>query len=156
MNVDDVMRFDTDAYAIAQQRVTSSPLELTEHDFDQLGIISKKSEADAREALKQAQIALVEANAAKAAALQTKSAEPEPEPEPDGMTQWLQKHGKRPATYQALADVTDALIERWKEMNERNKERNARLDTLEQRLTEQDARILELEAQRAASAKVEV
>jgi hypothetical protein len=35
------------------------------------------------------------------------------------------------------------------DMNERNKERNARIDALE-------ARVLELEAQRAATSKVEV
>jgi hypothetical protein len=76
MSLDDALRFDQAAYAVAQQRAQNAPLDLTEDDFDQLAVISTRAEADAREALRQAQLALVAARAEPAHVLQTKSAEP--------------------------------------------------------------------------------
>ena len=56
-------------------RVKSAPLDLTEHDFDQLAIVSPGIEARAREAQKQAQLAVVAAHTVKPT-LQTKAAPP--------------------------------------------------------------------------------
>jgi hypothetical protein len=56
----DAMRFDASRYAVAQARVKSAPLDLTEADFDQLAIVSKGLETEGREALRHAQLALVQ------------------------------------------------------------------------------------------------
>jgi hypothetical protein len=147
---DNAMRFNAAAYALAQQRAKSAPLELTEHDFDQLATISTRQETEAREAQKQAQLAIVQANAAKSAPLQTKAAPAAPET----MEEFLARYGTKHVSYQTLYEATGALLEKWAEMNERNKERNRRLDALEQSNAELSARILELEAQRAAKSDV--
>jgi hypothetical protein len=101
------MRFDPAAYARAQQRVNSAPLEMTEHDFDQLALVSGVLEADARAALREAQLAIVRAN--QAPPIATKSAPPAA---PDTIETWLQRHGKKSVTWSGLMGLLDTS-QRW-------------------------------------------
>jgi hypothetical protein len=73
MTEHDVRRFDHAACVLAYARMKTEALALTESDFDQLAIVSPRLEADAREALTQAQLAIVRAHALKSTAQTPKS-----------------------------------------------------------------------------------
>ena len=122
MNHDDVLRFDQAAFALAQARMKSMPIELTESDLDQLAIVSPRLEADAREARKQAQLALVRPTPA----LVTKSVTPTAK--------------RRALTTQDYPEIADAIVAGIKRALEQPK---AEIESLKNR-------ILELEAQAAA------
>lgn len=126
------MRFDPKAYALAQERMKSAPIELTEQDFDQLAIVSKRLETDALEAKRLAQLALVQP----APAIVTKSAAPET------IDEWVRKHGTKPITGAMLVEVFNVLTKGILAQK-------SRADTLEQANKDLQARVLELEAQRA-------
>ena len=125
------MRFAKDAYAVAQQRVQSAPLALTEDDFDQLHIVSPALERDAREALRQAQLAVVQQRA-----VTTKSL---PAARTSTANQW-------DGAAETIVTLIAANINPAKD----------RIAALERRNAELEARVLELEAQHAASSKVDV
>ena len=146
MNVDAILQFDPNAFALAQQRVKSSPLELVEADYVQLSIVSKSLEADARARVREAQLAIVQANAAKSTPVQTKGTA---RAAPETHDEFLRQHGKKPATYKALFDAIDFVFTMLKPVK-------IRIETLEQANKDLQARVLELEAEAAArSSKVE-
>jgi hypothetical protein len=60
MSLEDALRFDKAACDIALVRMKSSPIDLTEQDFDQLAIVSSRLADDAYEARRLAQLAIVE------------------------------------------------------------------------------------------------
>jgi hypothetical protein len=99
MNEDDVLRFDKAVFERAHARMTSSPIDLTEHDFAQLEIVSKTLETHAREALRQAQLAVVAVPLTKTKRVKAET-----------MDAFLQQYGSKPATYQALNNLADRLL----------------------------------------------
>jgi hypothetical protein len=106
---DAILRFDKATYDAACELVKAAPLSLTEFHFDQLAIVSPRLETDAREAVRQAQLAIVRANQTPAPV--TKSAEPVKAPET--LEEFVQRYGKKPVTWAALMKVlneTDAII----------------------------------------------
>jgi hypothetical protein len=141
------MRFDRAAFEIAHQRVKSAPLELDGADFVQLGIVSTQLEADAREAQKQAQLAIVAQR--EPAPVQTKAAPAVKAPET--LEEFVERYGKKPVTWRGLMKVIkvsdDVFVDAIKELR-------GRADTFEQANKDLSARILEIEAQRAATSKV--
>jgi hypothetical protein len=139
----DAMRFDPAAYAVAQQRVKSAPLELTESDYAQLAIVSPALEREAIEAVRQAQLAIVRKSA-----------------------QATKTPSHKPVTYavlgKALEEVIKIVAKAIKPLQQSNKELCARVVPLEQSNKELEqsnkelaARVLELEAAAAARSKVD-
>jgi hypothetical protein len=131
---DDARRFDPAAYAVAQQRVKSAPLDLTAADFEQLGIVSTRLETEAFEALRHAQLAVVQANKSSVRTLADADLT---------WDQFVAKHATMPMTLKNVEAVVAPLRTMWDDMNEKNKERNTKIAALE-------ARVLELEASAAA------
>jgi hypothetical protein len=137
------LRFDKDVYDAACVLAQSAPLDLNEFHFEQLAIVSPRLEADAREKVRTAQLAIVRANQA---AAQTKAAESAaPDDTDDGLTwkQFVAKYANEPMTLGTVVAIIAPLEKAWKDMNARNEQRNVKIAALE-------ARVLELEAQAAA------
>jgi len=131
---------DKDALAVALHRKDHAPLELTPRDFDQLAIIAPELETAAREAQRQAQLAIVAQHRTKAdddAADPIKVALMSEE-----LLLYLKKHGKQSATLKDLSLTYEMLLADWLKMNAKNIERNKRLDALERELTALKARPL--------------
>jgi hypothetical protein len=140
----DVLRFDKAVFERAHVRMKTAPLELTEADFDQLGIVSPGLQTEAYEARRLAQLALVPP--VPDPPLVTKAADLGPAP--DDVAEFLKTHGSEAVTWTGLDEVVNILIEMSKGLK-------GRIDTLEQTNTALQSRVLELEAQAAARSAVE-
>lgn len=90
---------DKGALAVALHRKDHMPLELTERDFDQLAIVAPDLETEAREAQRQAQLAIVAQHRATTA------------DDDEGLVPFLRKYGKAPIRSELLADILDGLIQ---------------------------------------------
>jgi hypothetical protein len=130
------LRFDKDVYECACVLAKSDPLSLNEWHFDQLAIISKRRETDAREAQRQAQLAIVTAHRVTSAPLFTKAA-------PAALKDWVNKDGTRTVSYKKLDIVVDQIFKVLREVLDKEA-------ALEQANRELSTRVLELEAQAAA------
>jgi hypothetical protein len=131
MNHDDILKFNRSAYELAQARMKSCALELTEEDVYHLSTVSSRLEEEARELRRQAQLAVVRPAPAPAA-LATKAEAP------DTIDEFLQRHGKKTVTYVGLSKVLGEIT-----------------DGLGKAIKALQSRVLELEAQQAAAHPVE-
>jgi hypothetical protein len=119
-------------FEVAHRRMRQAPLELTETDFAQLGIIDPTLETKARAGQRDAQLTLVHTHRP---ALQTKAASSE-------------DRSRRPITRKQLERFADQFGDALVDVLKRT------VDPLKEQIAELKARTLELEA--AAAAREEV
>jgi hypothetical protein len=137
-----VLQFDNAAYEAAQHRMKHAPIELTEHDFQALAQVSAGTERDGREALRQAQLALVSSACAAQQTLMTKTAKPQT------MEAFLEKYGAKTVTYRALNRLLDDCLQSAYDVLKQHKEK---IDELQRKNAALQDRVLELEATRAVA-----